>query len=446
MLQLTELQTVLSAQPKLRIYGRVAAVRGPLILARMPHAAIGQMCHIRCANGRWIQAQVIAFQDDLISLAPLDHLTGISPGAELHSAGDGIYIRPYTPLAGQVLDALGTPISLKNQSETESSRLLLSVDHPAPNPLLRQPICQPLATGVKVIDGLCPIGRGQRIGLFSAAGIGKSTLLGMIARHSAADINVIALVAERGREVNDFIHAALGKEGLKKSVIVVATSDESPARRQLAAFSATSIAEYFRAQGKHVMLMVDSITRTARAIREVGLAAGEFPVRQGYTSSVYTTLPRLIERAGTDDKGSITAIYTVLTAGENDLDPLGEELKSLLDGHIVLDSRVAAQGVRPAVDLTQSVSRLAPQLLPPHELEDMRKLVEALHRLKRDRDIVLFGGAPDAELAAALAIEPALKAFLNQVPAESTSWQASRTAVKEIADKWRELNKVDASG
>jgi len=406
----------------------------------MPHAAIGQVCYVT-AGTRPIAAQIIAFKDDLITLAPLDHLTGIGPGAAISGSGELLNLNLPLDMQGRVLDALGTPI---DQSEADSvsaqaAYLSLPVDSPPPHPLSRRPINTPLATGVRAIDAFCPIGRGQRIGLFASAGIGKSTLLGMIARHSQADLNVIALVAERGREVGDFIHEVLGPEGLKKSVLVVATSDESPARRQLAAFSATAIAEHFRAQGKHVLLLVDSLTRTARAIREVGLAAGELPVRQGYTSSVYTALPRLIERAGTDANGSISAIYTVLTAGENDLDPLGEELKSLLDGHIVLDSSVASRGIRPAIDITQSVSRLTPRLLSNEEQLEIRELTKVLQRLKKDKDILLLGGTPDQELKAALELEAALSDFLNQNPSENAKWNSTREGLTTLAGRWRGL-------
>ena len=444
MLHLAALHQELKRQAKIEVQGRAVAVRGSVLLARLPHAAIGQVCYI-AASARPIPAQIIAFQDDLITLAPLDHLTGIGPGAAISGSGELLSLNLPLEMPGRILDALGAPIDREAPEAgcvcDQAAFFSLPADRPPPNPLSRCPINTPLATGVRAIDAFCPIGRGQRIGLFASAGIGKSTLLGMIARHSQADLNVIALVAERGREVGDFIQEVLGPEGLRKSVLVVATSDESPARRQLAALSATAIAEHFRAQGKHVLLLVDSLTRTARAIREVGLAAGELPVRQGYTSSVYTALPRLIERAGTDAHGSISAIYTVLTAGENDLDPLGEELKSLLDGHIILDSGVAARGIRPAVDLTQSVSRLVPRLLGSEKLAEIRELLGVLQRLKKDKDILLLGGTPDPELRAALELEAALSGFLNQAPNEKAEWQSTRRDLAALAEKWRRLKR-----
>jgi FliI/YscN family ATPase len=286
---------------------------------------------------------------------------------------------------------------------------------------------------VRAIDTFCPIGYGQRLGIFAGAGVGKSTLLGMIARHADVDVCVIALVGERGREVQEFIHECLGEEGLARSVVVVATSDESPLRRLIAPQTATSIAEYYRAQGLRVLLLVDSLTRTARAIREVELAAGEPPVRQGYTSGVYTELPRLLERAGNDDSGSITALYTVLTTGEQDSDPLADEIKSILDGHLVLSQQVQLEGIRPAIDVLRSVSRLREKLQSEEVRVCMENLLTVLGRLRRDRDIVLLGGSPDPALRTALRIEPELKRFLSQRPKDHTTSKELHLMLEELS-------------
>ncbi len=417
--------------PPFRSSGRVVSVRGAVVLARIPQAAIGDLCYLAERSGRKIPAQVVGFEEDRITLAPFDSAEGLCVGAEVSCE----MMRPsvhFSPeLKGQVLDAWGRPI-LQTTACVPTKSVELNIFEPPPNALSREPITEQLITGVNSIDLLLSIGVGQRIGLFASAGLGKSTLLGMIARQAEVDVAVIALVGERGREVKEFIEHNLGGHGMKRSILVVATSDESALRRQMAPYTATAIAEYFRAQGKRVLLMVDSITRTARAIRDVGLASGELPIRQGYTGSVYNELPKLLERAGNNENGSITAIYTVLAHSEGESDSLGDEIKSLLDGHIVLSSRLAEQGIRPAIDITQSVSRLFTMLHDTEYLEVARQAVRMLSRLKRDRDIVLLGGTADKELKAMLELEEDLLSILLQRAEEDGDFKRSSGALKEL--------------
>ena len=410
--------------------GKVVALRGPLILARIPQTAVGDLCTVQARNGSSIPAQVVSFSEDLVSLAPYDEITSLCPGAAVCSSGHRPRIKVSSGLIGKVLDALGRPlagpaIERKTVFSQEAACCDVGIMQQAPAPLERKPINAILATGIRSIDALCTIGCGQRVVLLAEAGAGKSTLLGMIARNADVDVNVIALVGERGREVGDFIRDSLGQEGSEKSVVVAATSDETPLRRLTAAFSATAIAEFFRSQGRRVLLLVDSLTRVARAVRDVSLAAGELPVRQGYTPSVYTELPRLLERAGTSSEGSITAIYAVLTSSQPDEDPLAEEIKSLVDGHITLNSFIAQQGIRPAVDPLSSISRLMPRLHSFEHLETSRRIIRMLGRLRKDKEMLLFGAEPDRELRAAVEMEGTLNQLLSQAPDEKCPWQAT---------------------
>jgi FliI/YscN family ATPase len=372
----------------------------------------------------------------LVHLAPFEHPAGIYAGAAVRDRQRRAELRIPRNCLGLVFDALGRCLSLPpgaGESGDSTADVILPLLTPPPSPLGRRPIAEPLATGIRTIDGFLTIGHGQRLGLFAPAGAGKSTLLGMIARNAVADATVIALVGERGREVNDFIHNILGPAGLKRCVLVVSTSDEAPVKRRLAPYTATAIAEYFRSQGLRVLLLVDSLTRTARAIREVGLSTGELPVSRGYTPSVYSELPQLIERTGNDEQGSITAIYTVLTEACQELDPLAEEVKSLLDGHIVLDNAIAQSGVRPAIDVVASVSRLAPALGSARCRSQAARLCQALGRLKKDKDILLFGGTPDRELKAALALEPELRKFLSQGASENVDLRQTQAQMTKLS-------------
>ncbi|NMA15552.1 MAG: FliI/YscN family ATPase, partial [Clostridia bacterium] len=341
--------------------GIVTKVVGLTIEAEGIKAAVGEICRIFSEeSSRFSLAEVMGFRAETTILMPLGSLEGVKPGSRIHATGKPLQIKAGQALLGRVVDGLGQPIDGHRFSGVE-----INVNNNPPHPLERKPIATVLETGVKAIDCFLTCGEGQRIGIFAGSGVGKSTLLGMIARSQGVDVNVIALVGERGREVKDFIQQDLGPVGLKKSVLVVATSDQPALVRVKAAFVATAIAEYFRDLGKSVMLMMDSVTRFALAQREIGLAVGEPPTTRGYTPSVFALLPRLLERAGAGKKGSITALYTVLVEGDDMNEPIADAVRGILDGHIVLTRELAQANHFPAIDILQSVSRLINRITSP---------------------------------------------------------------------------------
>ena len=417
--------------------GRVTGTRGSLILARLPLASIGDHCSIERAPST-LQARVTGFDRETVSLAPLDTLHGIHPGARVRNTGLPFsFVIPRSP-AGCILDACGTIIERHRSRSTGQQNVRIHCEASPPSPLKRAPISKPFATGIRCIDSLLTLGIGQRAGIFSEAGAGKSTLLAMIARNAEVDVRVIALVGERGREVRAFIDEAAEACDSSETVFVVSTSDESPARRALAPLTATALAEYFRDQGKSVLLLIDSLTRTARALREIGLSMGEIPVRHGYTPSVYTELPRLLERAGSARSGAITAIYTVLTGNEEESDPLAEEIRSILDGHIVLSRKVSEQGIRPAIDVPSSGSRLFRSLHDPSYTDKVGIIPRLLSRLKRDRELLLLGGVPDRDLEVALKMEENFREFLHQTAGSPSSFNDACETAYSLADEaWR---------
>ena len=403
--------------------GTITSVRGSSILARLPQGSVGDLCWITTRNRGELRAQIVSFEENTFSLALFDEPEGISPGAQVRTHGTQLAIPMSASLLGTVISPLGLP--LDNPTNPLPCSEMRSIFAPPPLATERPIINTPLITGIRSIDGFCRMGRGQRVGICAPAGIGKSTLLGMIARRAEADAIVVALVGERSREVREFIEETLGEEGRKRSVVVVATSSDSSLLRQTAPYTATTIAEYLRDQGKNVLLIVDSLTRLARAIRETSIAAGDLPVRHGYTNTVYTQLPRLVERPGTSATGSITALYTVLTTTEDDIDPLADEVKSLLDGHIVLSKEMANLGIMPAVDITQSISRLSGRLTPPHVLGQARAVQRAVSRYIRERDIALLGGTPDAELQTILRNEEMIRQVLSQDTRDASSLEVT---------------------
>src|SRR5215813_4479454 len=341
-----------------QVRGRVKEVVGLLVKAAVPEAWIGEMCLIRNPRSSDpLKAEVVGFRDGDVLLMPLGELVNIGPHSEVIPTGNCLTVKVGEELLGRVLNGLGEPMDAEMKGSLHCSEEFAVVGYP-PDPLKRQRVCKPISLGVRAIDAVLTAGEGQRIGLFAAAGGGKSTLLGMIARNTEADVSVITLVGERGREVRDFIEHDLGPEGVKRSVIVCATSNESSLVRLKAAYVGTAIAEYFRNKGKKVILMMDSVTRFARAQREIGLACGEPPARAGYTPSVFAELPKLLERSGNSDKGSITAFYTVLVAGDDMNEPVADEVRSILDGHIILSRSLASQNHYPAIDVLESVSRV----------------------------------------------------------------------------------------
>jgi type III secretion protein N (ATPase) len=353
---------------------------------------------------------------------PLGALTGVGPDDAVEATGGPLVVRASDALLGRVVDGLGRPL---DNGPAIAGGSLVAVDADPPRALDRRAVDAPLATGVKVIDGLLTLGEGQRVGLFAGSGVGKSTLLGAIARGAAADVVVVALVGERGREVGDFLAHALGKDGLARSVVVVATSDTAALERLRAAQVATAYAEHFRDQGKKVMLLVDSVTRFARAQREVGLAAGEPPARRGYPPSVFAMLPRLLERSGQGARGSITAIYTVLVEGGDMDEPIADEVRGVLDGHIVLDRLIAARGRYPAVDVTVSLSRVMDAIVSKEHKESARRLRAMMATYEAKRDLVSLGAyakGTDKDLDEALAKMPKIDSFLKQDPAQRASF------------------------
>jgi len=407
------LNSLADTTPSLTLVGEIVSAQGGSILARLPRAAVGDLCWLDTRNGARKSGQIISFHENLFSIALFEDSDGICPGTPVRTRGTQATIKVGPGLLGRTIDPLGRPIDEVGLEMTTVARRRLMTKPPPPSS--RPTIHEKMSTGVRAIDGFCTMGYGQKVGIFASAGVGKSTLLAMIAREAAVDVIVVALVGERSREVREFIEETLGAKGLARSVLVVATSDDSSLMRQTAPYTATAIAEYFRDCGNRVLLIVDSLTRMARAVRETSLAAGEMPVRHGYTNSVYTQLPKLLERAGTSSRGSITAIYTVLTNQDEDIDPLADEIKSLLDGHLILRKELASMGVLPAIDITQSISRLFTKLQGSSYRASAQVVTHAMFRLLKEREIVLLGGNPDPQLALILDNQKHLLGAVSQV-------------------------------
>ena len=415
------------------VRGRVTQLIGLLIRASVPGARVGELCLIRSAHrARELRAEVVGFRGSEVILMPLGDIHDVSMGAEVISTGSSLTVRVGDQLLGRVLDGLGEPVDGKEPIEGAQEYPVLARP---PDPLRRQRVTKPLATGVRALDGLLTIGEGQRVGIYAAAGVGKSTLMGMVARNTEADVNVVALVGERGREVRDFIEQDLGIEGMRRTVIVAATSNEPALVRMKAAYVATTIAEYFRDQGKRVLLMMDSVTRFARALREVGLAAGEPPARAGFPPSVFSELPRLLERTGNSDRGSITAFYTVLVEGDDMTEPIADETRSILDGHIVLSRQLAAEGHYPAIDIGQSVSRVMSNIVSPSHIASARSLREVLATYNAQRDLILIDAykkGSDKRTDYAIAKIDAVNSYLRQGTHEPASASAAINQLQRL--------------
>ncbi len=371
-----------------RIRGRVTELTGLVIKASVAGVRVGEVVQIRGRNRGQVNAEVVGFQGDEVMLMPLGELTGIGPDSEVIPTGRPLTIQVGEGLLGRVLGGMGTPIDGKPLPE---GLIEWSVDRDCPDPFTRRRITRPLTLGVRCIDGLLTVGEGQRIGLFAGSGVGKSTLMGQIARNTNAQLNVIALIGERGREVREFIEDSLGEEGLARSVVVCATSDQPALVRLRAAFVATSIAEYFRDQGGNVLFMLDTVTRLARAQREIGLAVGEPPARQGYPPSVFSMLPRILERTGNSDRGDCTAIYTVLVAGGDMDEPIADEVRGILDGHFILNRALGERNQWPAMDVLASLSRVMSGIASPEHKQAAAKLRETLATYEKQRDLILLG-------------------------------------------------------
>ncbi|MCB0319795.1 MAG: EscN/YscN/HrcN family type III secretion system ATPase [Bdellovibrionales bacterium] len=399
---ITEIKNYQPRRPK--IHGQVIATRGSLVRTQLQNVSIGEMCLISRDGRSPLPAEVVAFDETGAHIAPFDSVIGISAGSEVIPLGTTPTIIAPPDSQELIVDCLGIPLGdLENPAAQVGSPL--SIRQAAPEPLSRPPVRERMFTGIHAIDLCIPVGYGQRLGLFAGPGVGKSTLLQMIARNAYVDRVVIALVGERGREVQEFIEELFVNPNHPPTIVVVATSDESAVRRRCATYTATTLAEHYREKGEDVLLLVDSLTRTARSIRDLGLSAGELPVRQGYTSSVFDELPRLTERAGNSASGSITALYSVLTSFDEKLDILAEEIKSLLDGHIVLDASLAQRGIWPAINIPKSLSRLQSKLLPHHEAKLAMEVRSAFSRLSQEKDLALLSGNPDPRMKFLMGIE-----------------------------------------
>jgi type III secretion system H+-transporting two-sector ATPase len=401
----------------LGVRGRVVEVTGLVIKARVPGVRIGELCFIQTPlRDAPVPAEVVGFRSELVYLMGLGDLTGLGPDSEVRPTGHVMTVCVGPGLLGRVLDGLGRPADGKGPLALgENSEY--PVYAPPPDPLRRKRVKQALPVGVRAIDGMLTVGEGQRVGIFAAAGGGKSTLLGMIARNTEADVNVIALIGERGREVLDFIEENLGEQGLRRSVVVVATSDQPTLVRLKSAYVATAVAEYFRDRGKRVVLVLDSITRFARAQREAGLAVGEPPARAGFPPSVFATLPRLLERAGNSERGSITAFYTILVEGDDMTEPVADEVRSILDGHVVLSRELSARGHYPAIDILRSASRVMPAVAAAGHQQAAQRVRELVATYERHRDLILLGAykkGTDARVDEALERWPGIEAWLRQ--------------------------------
>jgi flagellum-specific ATP synthase len=413
-----------------RINGKVTQVIGLTIESQGPETKLGEVCLIYPQSGQEpIMAEVVGFRDNKVLLMPLGELTAIGPGCDVAATGKPLSVKVGPEILGSVLDGLGRPM---NGTALPHGLVSYPTENQPPNPLTRPRIEEKLNVGVRAIDGLLTVGKGQRVGIFAGSGVGKSTLLGMIARNTAADINVIGLIGERGREVKEFIERDLGEEGLKRSILVVATSDQPAMIRIKGAMLATAIAEYFRDRGLDVMLMMDSVTRFAMAQREVGLAIGEPPATRGYTPSVFAMLPRLLERAGTSRKGSITAFYTVLVDSDDMNDPIADAVRGILDGHIVLDRKIAQKGHFPAIDVLASVSRVMNEICSDNHLDAARTLKRHMATFKEAEDLINIGAykqGSNRDIDAAIRYRDVIRNFTAQGTHEPTELEKTINAL-----------------
>jgi flagellum-specific ATP synthase len=439
-------ETVESTDP-IKYTGVINRVRGMLIESLGPQAVIGEVCQILLSRGNEpVFAEVVGLSGTTVQLMSYSDIQGIEIGCKVIATGSVLTVPVGNMLLGRVLDALGK--ATDGKEEISSERHYPVIASP-PDPMKRKPIKERIVTGVRAIDGLLAVGRGQRLGIFAGSGVGKSTLLGMIARNTNADVNVIALIGERGREVVDFIENDLGPEGLKRSVVIVATSDQSPIARIRGAYVATAVAEYFRDQGKDVMLMFDSVTRFAKAQREIGLAIGEPPATRGYTPSVFETLPRLLERSGTSDKGSITGFYTVLVDGDDMDEPISDTVRGILDGHIVLSRKLAQKYHYPAIDVLASVSRLSNRVSG----DVTRKAAGYLRRLMavydESEDMINVGAyqkGTNPAIDEAIAHHVKIEEFLNQEVADPAPIGNTLERMGTVADMVIPAQEAEVSG
>ncbi|WP_203246584.1 flagellar protein export ATPase FliI [Sporosarcina beigongshangi] len=399
-------------------FGRVARVVGLMIESQGPESSIGDVCliHLNTSSkgDSIIKAEVVGFREEIVILMPYMNVRDISSGCLVEGTGKPLEVKVGMNLIGKVLDSMG---NLIDKSPLPKGLTTVRTEQDPPNALTRPPIDEKLSVGVKAIDGMLTVGNGQRVGIFAGSGVGKSTLLGMIARNTTADINIIALIGERGREVREFIERDLGPEGMKKTIVVAATSDQPALMRIKGAYTATAIAEYFRDKGMNVMLMMDSVTRIAMAQREIGLAVGEPPATRGYTPSVFAILPKILERTGTNEHGAITAFYTVLVDGDDMNEPIADAVRGILDGHIVLDRTLANRGQYPAINVLKSVSRLMNHIADPEHVKAAERLRDLYYTYSKSEDLINIGAykrGTSKEIDQAIEYEPLITNYLKQ--------------------------------
>ncbi len=423
----------------MRVSGKLSGSTGLMMLADGLRAPVGTMCSIFPRNGESVDAQVVGFREGQSLLMPLRGDQGLSNGDRVETSAARMYVPVGRQMLGRVFNGLGEPIDGKGGFAVESH---YSVQADAPAPMSRMPIDQPLSLGVRGIDAFHTVGQGQRIGLFAGTGVGKSVLLGMIARGTSSDVNVLALIGERGREVGDFIRRDLGEEGMKKTVMVVSTSDESPVMRIRACFVATAIAEYFRDLGSNVLLMMDSVTRVAMAQRQVGLAAGEPPATKGYTPSVFALLPKILERAGRTKTGSITGLYTVLVEGDDVNEPISDAVRGTLDGHVWLSRKLANRGHYPAIATVESISRVMKDVVSPEHQQAAREVRRVLAVWDDIEDLVNIGAyasGSNVDYDIAIEMKPKIDAFLQQAVEDAPEFGVTVEGICELA---RQINEI----
>jgi len=426
--------------------GAVVRVAGMVIESKGPPAGMGQLCEIRLSDGRRISAEVVGFHNENRILIPLEGINGVAPNDPVCISSTPRVITLGDSLLGRVVDCMGQPIDGKGPLSGTHRRPLDAAPIP---PLSRRRITEPLAFGIRSLDGLLTCGKGQRIGIFAGSGVGKSTLLGEIARTSDADVNVVVLVGERGREVRHFLEESLGPAGLARSVVAVATSDASPVQRVKVAFTASTIAEYFRDRGRHVLLMMDSLTRFAQAQREIGLAAGEPPTTKGYCPSVFSLLPKLTERSGCTGTGSITGVFTVLVEADDMADPVADSVRALLDGHVVLSRDLAEQGHWPAVDIQQSISRLMNSVATSEHLAAARKLRAIYSTYRNAEDLINIGAmaqGANRRIDKAVSLIDKVNDFLIQPLGKATTLDETLKWMREITRSWDFMLPSDGPG
>ncbi|MDH4199350.1 MAG: FliI/YscN family ATPase [Spirochaetia bacterium] len=445
---LDKYQVIINKTQTIRSLGNVVEVAGNTIYSTGPDAKLGEICHIeKIEDESYIMAEVIGFKGNTLILSPMENITGIAPGCRILSTGHPLRVSLGEQMLGRVLDGLGNSLDNKGKLVSDEVRPL---HNKPPNPLDRPIINEPMPLGIKAIDSLLTIGKGQRIGIFAGSGVGKSTILGMIARYAAADVNVIAMVGERGREVAEFIKNDLGEIGLKKSVLVVASSNESAMHRVRAAYLATTIAEYFRDKGKDVLLLMDTVTRLAMAQREIGLSAGEPATTRGYPPSVFSMLPELMERAGTSSRGTITGIYSVLAEADDMNDPIVDTTRGILDGHIILSRKLAMKSHYPAIDIVSSISRSMNNLVPKDQIRLAASIREMVSEYNDNEEIINLGAyvkGSNPVLDRSMLIRRELNDFLRQ---EVEQYQTYESTIEQLKNVYgllsRDQRKVRRTG